>query len=223
VPALILSGELDNITTVADGAAVARAFKHGVQIKIANSFHVNALPHARSACGAQIVRRFIDTLSTGDTACAGAVPPLRLVPRFALHAEQLSPATPAAGNRATAAQLQQVNAAVMTAGDVLVRVGANSSGQGVGLRGGAFRIVHDSPAVHITLDRVRWTEDVAVSGEIDRSAARGGGVRAKLQVTTTNGQNGEFSVEWPEDVAGSSAVIRGALNGAQVQARTAAP
>jgi pimeloyl-ACP methyl ester carboxylesterase len=223
VPALILSGELDSITTVDDGAAVARAFKHGVQIKIANSFHVNALPHARSGCGAEIVRRFIDTLSAGDTACAGAVPPLRLVPRFALHAEQLAPAAAGPGNRATPAQLQQVNAAVMTAGDVLVRVGANSSGQGVGLRGGTFRIVHDSPAVRVTLDRVRWTEDVAVSGEIDKSAARGGRVRATLQVATTNGQNGELKVEWPEDVAGSSAVIRGALNGALVQARTAAP
>ena len=170
--------------------------------------------HRRIQRCAQIVRRFIDTLSTGDTACAAAVPPLRLVPRFALHAAQLAPATADAGNRAGVAQLQQANAAVMTAGDVLVRVSANSSGQGVGLRGGTFRIVHDAAAVHVTLDRVRWTEDVAVSGEIDRSAARGGRVRAKLQVTTTNGQNGELEVEWPEDVAGSSAVIRGALNGA---------
>jgi pimeloyl-ACP methyl ester carboxylesterase len=62
IPALIISGELDNLTTMADGAAVAGAFKHGKQIRVANSFHVNALPHARSACAAQIVRRFIDTL-----------------------------------------------------------------------------------------------------------------------------------------------------------------
>ncbi len=86
IPALIISGELDNITTPADGAAVARAFKHGTQIRIANSFHVNALPRARSACGAQIVRRFIETLSVGRYALRGEVPPLRLVPQFALHA-----------------------------------------------------------------------------------------------------------------------------------------
>ncbi len=83
VPALIVSGELDNITTLADGAAVAGAFTHGIQIRIANSFHVNALPHARSVCGASIVRRFIETLAPGDIACAANVPPLRLVPRFA--------------------------------------------------------------------------------------------------------------------------------------------
>jgi pimeloyl-ACP methyl ester carboxylesterase len=144
IPALIISGELDNITTVADGAAVAGAFKHGAQIRIANSFHVNALPRARSACGAQIVRRFIETLRPGDTACAANVPALRLVPRFAVHASQLEPAIAAAGNRANSAQLQFVSAAVMTAGDVLARLGGNTTGQGVGLRGGTFRVVNDA-------------------------------------------------------------------------------
>src|SRR5450631_4136289 len=54
IPALILSGELDNMTTMADGEAVAKAFRHGRQVRLANSFHVNALPRARSACGAEI-------------------------------------------------------------------------------------------------------------------------------------------------------------------------
>jgi hypothetical protein len=106
VPALILSGELDNITTMADGAAVAGAFKHGTQIRVANSFHVNALPRARSGCGAEIVRRFIETLSPGDAACAAAVPPLRLVPGFAMRAAQVEPAKAFAGNHADAAQLR---------------------------------------------------------------------------------------------------------------------
>ena len=223
VPALILSGELDNITTVADGAAVAGEFKHGVQVKIANSFHVNALPHARSSCGADIVRRFIDSLSPGDTSCAAGVPPLRLVPHFALHAADLRPAAALPGNRAGVAQLQQVNAAVMTAGDVLARLGANSSGEGVGLRGGSFHVLNGPSAVHVTLDQVRWTEDVAVSGTIDEPAARGGTVRAVLQLAASDGQSGDIRVEWPADTAGSTAAIRGALNGAPVLARAAAP
>ena len=69
------------------------------QIRIANSFHVNALPHARSACAAQIVRRFIDTLEPGRYRLRGQVPPLRLVPRFAVHASQLEPAGALPGNR----------------------------------------------------------------------------------------------------------------------------
>ena len=223
IPALIISGELDNITTMADGAAVARAFKHGTQIRIANSFHVNALPRARSACGAEIVRRFIETLGAGDTECAAAVPPLRLVPRFALQTSQLEPASAIAGNRANAAQLRWASAAVMTAGDVLARLGGNSTGQGVGLRGGSFRVVNDESATHVMLNQVRWTEDLTVSGKIDRPVARTGTVRASLRLATVDGLTGELSVDWPEGIAGSSASIRGMVGDARVVAQSAAP
>jgi len=223
IPALVISGELDNITTPADGAAVAREFKRGTQIRIANSFHVNALPHARSACGAQVVRRFIDTLAPGDTACAQKVPPIRLVARFATHASQVEPATAAAVNRANAAQLSWANTAVMTAGDVLGRLAGNSSGQGVGLRGGSFLVVNDESISHVTLHQVRWTEDLAVSGTIDRPRARGGTVRASLQLDAADGSHGDLIAEWREDIADSSAVISGVLGGAVLRARTAAP
>ena len=129
VPALILSGELDSITTMADGAAVAAAFPHGVQVRIANSFHVNALPRARSDCGAEIVRRFITTLAAGDISCASQVPPVRLVPRFSMEARDLAPAAGLPGNSASPRQLRIVSAAVQAAGDVLARVDANSTSQ----------------------------------------------------------------------------------------------
>jgi pimeloyl-ACP methyl ester carboxylesterase len=223
IPALIISGEFDNLTTLADGAAVAGAFKHGTQIRIANSFHVNALPRARSACGAEIVRRFIETSRVGDTACAAHVPPLRLVAHFAAHASQLEPAAATAGNRASAAQLRWTSAAVMTAGDVLARLGGNSTGQGVGLRGGSFRIVNDASTAHVDLNRVRWTEDVTVSGKIDKPLARTGTVRASLHLATADGLSGELSVEWPEGSANSDASIRGILGDVPVHARTPAP
>jgi pimeloyl-ACP methyl ester carboxylesterase len=223
VPALVISGELDNITTMADGAAVARAFKRGSQIRIANSFHVNALPRARSACAAHTLRRFIETLGVGDTTCAAAVPPLRLVPRFAVHASQLEPAAAIAGNRANAAQLRWISAAVMTAGDVLVRIAGNSTGEGVGLRGGSFQVVNDVSAIHVTLNRVRWTEDLAVSGKIDRPIARAGTVRAALHLATADGVTGELTVEWPEGIADSGASIRGTFGDARVVAQGPAP
>ena len=223
VPALIVSGELDNITTAADGAAVAAAFKHGLQIRIANSFHVNALPRARSACAARIVRRFVETLDAGDTACAAKVPPLRLVPRFAMSVSQVEPAVAAAGNEAAAAQLRWASAAVMTVGDVLARLPGNSTGAGVGLRGGSFRVVNAAPLVHVTLNQVRWTEDLAVSGTVDKPMVRSGTVRARLQLAMADAPAGELTVEWPEDSARSSAGIHGTLAGAAVHARTPAP
>jgi pimeloyl-ACP methyl ester carboxylesterase len=223
VPALIISGELDNMTTTADGALVEAAFKHGTQIHIANSFHVNALPRARSDCAARIARRFLVTLSAGDTSCAAGVSPLLLVPRFARHASELEAALPLAGNHADDSQLRWVNAALMTAGDVLARLGGNSSGQGVGLRGGTFRVVTDSSIIHVSLTGVRWTEDVAVSGKIDKPVGRQGSVRAALRVAGPGEFTGELEVEWPQGLADAAARIRGKLGGTTVMARAAVP
>jgi pimeloyl-ACP methyl ester carboxylesterase len=223
VPALVVSGELDNITTMADGAAVAATFKHGKQIRVANSFHVNALPRARSVCAARIVRRFIATLETGDSSCAASVPPLRLVPRFAQHAAELEPAAALPGNRADTAQLRWISAAVMTAGDVLARLAGNSTGLGVGLRGGSFRVESAAPPLRVDLNEVRWTEDLAVSGTIDNAKASFGVVRAALRLTGDGGLTGAITVEWPEGVANSMAIIRGSMAGAVVIARAPAP
>jgi pimeloyl-ACP methyl ester carboxylesterase len=223
VPALIVSGELDNLTTLADGATVAAAFKHGRQIRVANSFHINALPRARSLCAARVVRRFIATLETGDTSCAAQVPPLRLVPRFARHAAELDAAAALPGNRADAPQLRWVSAAVMTAGDVLARLSGNSRGEGVGLRGGSFRVVDRATVTHVTLDQVRWVEDLAVSGTIDKPVIHSGVVHAMLRWSMPDASTGEITVEWPEGVANSVAAIRGKVADAAVIARTAAP
>jgi pimeloyl-ACP methyl ester carboxylesterase len=221
VPALVLSGELDNMTTTADGAAVARTFKHGRQIRILNSLHVNALPRARSQCAAGIVRRFFDTQSPGDIQCAGEVPPLRLVPQFARHASELDPAAAQAGNRADAGQLKVVSAAVQTAGDVLARLESNSSGEAKGLRGGSFRIVRTDAATRLKLDGVRWTEDLSVSGTIDR-LSQSGEVRAALELRGTAG-SGRLEIRWREGVAHATARITGEIDGARVVSRQTAP
>ncbi|MGO8830623.1 MAG: alpha/beta hydrolase [Steroidobacteraceae bacterium] len=223
IPALEISGELDNMTTPADGAAVAHEFKRGRQIVLANSLHVNALPRARSACGAQIVRRFIETLSPGDTDCASRVPPVRLLASFAAHAAELEPASALKGNLAGAAQLKFVSAAVLTAGDVLVRVQSNSTGRGPGLRGGSFRVVKRAGYVQVVLDGVRWSEDLAVSGTIDAPAGCRGTVRARLAITGPAGLSGRLQVSWQEGVAAARARIRGAFGATAVVAQTAAP
>ncbi len=223
IPALVISGELDNMTTPADGAAVAHAFKRGRQILLANSFHVNALPRARSACGSQIVRRFIETLSPGDTDCASRVPAVRLLPRFAAHAAELEPASGLSGNLADAAQLRYVSAAVLTAGDVLVRLRSNTTGRGPGLRGGSFRSVTRAGSVQVVLDGVRWTEDLAVSGTIDAPAGRSGTVRARLEIAGPAGLSGPLRISWQEGVAAPRARIRGAFGATAVVAQTAAP
>lgn len=227
IPALVISGELDNITTPADGAAVAAAFKRGRQVLIANGFHVNALPHGRSACAADIVQHFFVTLTAGDTACAAQVPPLRLVARFAMHVEELEPVRALPGNRADAGLLRVAAAAAATAGDLDARINYNSSGIGTGLRGGRFTIDKDAPgggnsAARVRLDGVRWVEDVAVSGRLVHPTGHQGIVRATLDVTAT-AVRGRLQVTWPEGVDAAIARITGTLAGKTVLAEMPAP
>jgi hypothetical protein len=119
--------------------------------------------------------------------------------------------------------LRWAQAAVQTAGDVLARLGGNSTGAGVGLRGGSFRIVNGPSTMHVSLDQVRWTEDLAVSGQIDKPTARTGTVHAVLHVVGPQGTAGDLTVEWPEGVAQSVASIRGRLGGVTVLANAPAP
>jgi len=221
IPALIISGELDDMTTLADGEAVAQAFKHGQQIRIANSFHVNALPRARSPCAAVLVRRFIEALNSGDTGCALQVPPVRLVPRFATLTADIDPAAPLSGNLGSPSQLRLAAAAVLTVGDILDRLSDNSTGRGVGLRGGGFRLREDAAVVHVSLDEVRWTQDLPISGRIDRPRGSQGVVRAVVHFPQAGG--GQLSIRWVEGAPQPMARIDGRIGGSKVLAQVSAP
>jgi pimeloyl-ACP methyl ester carboxylesterase len=229
VPVLVLSGELDNMTSVADGAAAAARFAHARHVVIANGFHVNALPHSRSACGAQLARRFLAGLSTGDEGCAAAVPPVRLVPQFARRSRELPPARALGGNRADDEALRAVSAMLLACEDAIARARDQGSGTQAGLRGGTFAIAAGarsasgpSAAYRVDLSGVRWTEDLAISGRIDWPG-RSGAVHARLRLEGAPGVSGALEASWPEGVARSSATVRGRLGGRTVVAAAPAP
>ncbi len=222
LPVLVVSGELDNMTSVADGAAAAARFPAAHHVVIANSFHVNALPQARSECAAILVRRFLTNLSTEDDSCALEVPPVRLVPRFARQAAELSAAQPLAGNQAQEEELRLVSAALLTCEDAIARAQANGAGTDVGLRGGAVTVAGSGAGYHLTLREVRWTEDVAVSGEIDWPG-HSGKVQANVAVRTSHGLRGKLELEWPEGLASARATARGTLGTHTVAAEAPAP
>ena len=60
-----------------------------------------------------------------------------------------------------------MSAALLTCEDAIARAQANGAGTGVGLRGGSVTVASRALGYHLTLHDVRWTEDVAVSGDID--------------------------------------------------------
>jgi hypothetical protein len=221
VPVLVVSGELDNMTSVADGEAAAARFPHARHIVVANSFHVNALPHARSGCAATLVRRFMSQLDTGDDRCAGAVPPVPLVPRFARRLHELDPAQALPGHEAGEEALRLVTAALLTCTDVITRATEHGAERGVGLRGGTFTVARRDDGHRLTLHEVRWTEDLAASGNIDLGE-KGGGGRADLKVQTPDA-GGELELTWPGGLSGSRVSVRGTLAGKVIAAEAPAP
>jgi pimeloyl-ACP methyl ester carboxylesterase len=218
IPVLVVSGELDNMTSVADGEAAASHWPHARHVIIANSFHVNALPHARSECGAALVRTFLSALALDDGRCAMRVPPVPLVTNFARAAEELDPARATAGNQADVRQLRQVSAAWQTSADVLARAREHGPGTLVGLRGGSFRVEPFGNGYRLRLRAVRWTEDLEVWGRIEWPGGRNGPVRASLKLKDTAGAASNLDLQWPSDDPGGVAVARGRIGGSLVRA-----
>jgi len=221
IPVLVISGEFDDQTSVVDGAAAAARFSHARHIVITNSFHVNALPRARSDCAARLVRRFMSQLEAGDAACAAAVPPVRLVTRFARQLHELMPAKALEGNEGNEESLRAVTATLLTCADVITRAAENGAGHGMGLRGGTYAVAEKGEGYRITLNQVRWTTDLPVSGRIDWPG-RSGTVRAVLEVQGPHA-SGRLELSWPENEIDARARARGTLNDKVILAEAPAP
>ena len=138
VPVLVLSGELDSITTAAEGDLVAGQFPNARHVVVRNSFHVT-----RRGRPGQLRRthpaglRALAGLGAARVArCAKEVEPVRalgIVPAHARrrHARRAGRALPTRLRRAGPA-------AALTVADVMDRWWNNYSGSGVGLHGGTF-------------------------------------------------------------------------------------
>ena len=222
VPTLVVSGDLDNMTPVPDGAAAAANFSRGHQVVLRNSLHVNALPGARSECGPAIVRAFLETLQVVDASCAQGVPEIRLVPKFAKRIHDLDPAPALPSNAASDEQLRAVSAALLTAGDAIVRAPEIAPGNGVGLRGGSYNVTESTGGYRITLKELRWTEDLAVSGTIDVPRYKGK-AHAALQVHGDPELTGTLEADWLEGPPLANAEVYGSLGGHPVAAKMQAP
>jgi hypothetical protein len=163
----------------------------------------------------------MSTLTVGDDQCAATVPPVPLVPRFAREVHELDPAQALPGHEAGEEALRLVSAALFTCADVITRAAENGSGRGVGLRDGTFTVAQRDAGYRLTLQQVRWTEDLAVSGNIELTGSGGGG-RADLKVQTPQAR-GELELTWPEGVSGARVSARGALGGKVIAAQAPPP
>jgi pimeloyl-ACP methyl ester carboxylesterase len=215
-PTLVLNGELDMLTTAAEGSVVTAQYPHGKQLIVANSFHVVAVDDIDD-CAAGIVRRFVETLDPGDTSCAAKVAPVRSVPKFVQHAEDAVPAIDEDSNEATQSDRALASASIQTAADVLARWYVNYGGKGLGLRGGSWSFDQPEHVARYTLKNVRWANDLPVSGSVVWDQ-RDGSIAADL----TFGHS-HVIAKWNDREDRGKALLSGNVNGRRLVAAMPAP
>jgi hypothetical protein len=115
-----------------------------------------------------------------------------------------------------------VSAAAYTAGDALTRWWVNSSGDGVGLRGGTFHYDANNPTAFV-LNGLKWVDDVEVSGTITWDYNYPGEVRAKLNIGGSGTATGELLVTWQDRVPSAQAKILGNIGNRKIAATMYAP
>ena len=194
VPTLVLNGDLDNITTTDQARVVASRFPGSTYVEMRNTIHVSALGD-RDRCAAPIVRRFIRTLSAGDTSCAARIAEVRTVDRFPRRYSGARPADRRPGDRSTRADRRVAAVAAATVADALQRWLLNYDGSSRGLRGGRW----DWSGDHLTRFRftgARFTRDVPVYGQATWRLATGA-VRADLRIPGRGRLQARWNVRRP--------------------------
>ena len=219
VPVLVLSGELDTITTQAEGALVTSQFPDARQVTLANSFHVNA-SYDFEGCGASLVRSFTRDPGGALPGCASTVPPVRTLGSFPTSLGDVPRGTLVGAGNLPGRLLRTPAAAAAVVADVMDRWWSNYSGHGRGLRGGTWRYT-GYQTVHFALRRVQLIDGHRVSGAAtwDREAKT---VTVDLRLGG-RGPHGRLRGAWDTRAEGAAAVLRGHLDGTPVRVRVPAP
>jgi pimeloyl-ACP methyl ester carboxylesterase len=215
IPALVLSGDLDNTVPSADARDVAKLFPDSRFIELAGSGHHTVFSF-RSDCAQALVQRFLDTRTVGNARCArraGLVFPA--VGRFPRLARGVRPAIVSSRGRdhSTPRGRRVAAAAAWALRDALVH--AQTEPNGAGLRGGSYAGKFGDSALALTLTGARFTQDVTVSGRA--TVQYRGGLVAKLDVNGPSGQSGQLEITGVYLAPGATSLkIAGHLGGRRV-------
>lgn len=221
VPTLVLSGDLDSVTSPEGGMDSASRFPNSTFVSVPNVGHVTALGD-RQGCAAGIVRRFVRTGGTvGDTSCVSEYAPVRGVPRFVRTSDNLDPAKQGSRVETSRADRRVVAGALYAAGDVLTRWWVNYSGSGVGLAGGEFSYSGGGPTT-FDLRRLQFVRDVAVTGEVTWNRDNGQ-VQAVLDVNGPGARDGSLTARWNDWDSPATALVEGRISGQRIELTTRAP
>ena len=232
VPTLVLSGDLDAVTTVTDAAQAASQFPDVEHLVIPNLTHITAFSNLggnigpggvdHTQCVSKVVLNFVRNLAPGDTSCIPKVRPIRTVPKFALNSTDVSPAIATTGNKGTATELRLASAAAETVGDVIARFSIAYAGYGAGLRAGTFTHKPTSTGHSFTLTGLKWTNDLKVSGTMTWNLGSSV-IVANAKLVKGGKSIGNLTISWKDNDTAADATITGTVNGKAVKARRIAP
>ena len=177
IPTLVLSGELDTITTVAEGDLVAAQFARSRHVTMANSTHVTAMGDVNN-CASQLVRDFLSdqnvVLSGTGGECARDIPPIAAVIEYPKRITKVS------------------HGVGQTAMDAIDRYLQAAGYKGLGLRGGSWSASGWGPVV-IELSGYQLYQNLAVTGRVRVDFETGAvEVRAKARGRTFEGHWNSF-------------------------------
>jgi pimeloyl-ACP methyl ester carboxylesterase len=231
VPTLVLSGDLDSVTSVIDADQAARQFPDVVHLVIPNLTHVTAwyfsdvgiLPDGGDTtnCVQEIVRRFVVELAPGDTSCTPTVRPIRTVPRFAKFVNELDPVEALSGNQANAHELRLAAAALETVGDAYARF-LLTYGTGGGLRGGKFSYVLQPYGYAFKFEHTQWTEDLEITGTMDWYL-KPNDLAADVRLWQNGVSVGNLNIAWNDLQVNAMATLTGTIGNDRVRAVRIAP
>ena len=219
VPTLILNGDLDNITPLADARIVASRFPESTLVVMQNSGHVTALLD-QNDCASVIYERFVRDLEPGDTSCAHRTPEVRVVPKFPRSLAGVAPAHRLPGDQSTRRDRGIAAASAAAVADVLQRWWVNYSGVSVGLRGGRWSY-SGGDLTMFTLHDVAFVPGVEVSGTVKWRYSTGR-VRASV-VTHAGGEVERLRMAWSLQGRAARARLDGTAGGRRLHLHMLAP
>jgi pimeloyl-ACP methyl ester carboxylesterase len=157
VPALVLTGELDQNVPPVESAAVAQMFPNSTVVNLKEAGHHEVF-NLQSECAGAIVRNFVQTLQAGDTSCAKRIP-------VRVFARGRFPARVARDRKGHPSRSSAARITADTVTDATLRTFLGG-GSGAGLRGGTFKAKFSDSGETIALRRVRFARDLAVTGTV---------------------------------------------------------
>jgi hypothetical protein len=204
VPVLVLGGDLDSLTPLADAPAFAPRLGDDVTIvPLKNTVHVTSEGDTYLVEGMRCARWVIRSFLRGalDASCAASIPALH-TPDYPLTLAAAAPATLVSGPDPGETARRAATVAAQAFADATMRWVYTGGGRvGAGLRGGRFVARGDE----LTLDRVRFVRDRTVSGAGTYKAATGA-VDALLTVAGVT-----VRVAWTQATPQARAEIGGAV------------